>query len=237
MYFGTLERKMHIYVLVRKNIPQNKKERNLSMNARNTRSECDCSENKERNCRNSMNSREDMNNRSNSNHHGNMDCQCNMTNRGVMNHHGDMDYQCNMTNRGVMNHHGDMDCQCNMTNRGGMNNRGDMNCRCNRGNRGNMNYGGERNCQGGCSQGRCGMSNEEMERVMQRCENDSAQRGCDSLYGMHLAMGYVPWQEWGKTYEPAEGIGCGTIFPELNLPFLGCVPRDCGCGARRGGRA
>ena len=107
-----------------------------------------------------------------------------------------------------------------------MNNRSNMGCGCNMNSRG-----------GNCSYGSCGMNEAEMERMMQQCEKDSAQRGCDALYGMHLAMGYVPWQEWGRTYEPAEGIGCGTIFPELNLPFLGCVPRDCGCGARRGGRA
>ncbi len=89
---------------------------------------------------------------------------------------------------------------------------------------------------GNYSCGNCGMGEEEMERVMQCCEKDSAQRGHDSVYGMPLAMGYVPWQQWGRTYEPAEGIGCGTIFPELNLPFLGCIPRDCGCNVRRGGR-
>ena len=35
------------------------------------------------------------------------------------------------------------------------------------------------------------------------------------------AMAYVPWQAWEKTYEPAEGFKDGTIFPCLNLPFLG----------------
>ena len=35
------------------------------------------------------------------------------------------------------------------------------------------------------------------------------------------AMAYVPWQVWEKTYEPAEGLKNGTIFPCLNLPFSG----------------
>lgn len=115
-------------------------------------------------------------------------------------------------------------------------------CNCSEGNenscRNNMNNRGRNYYRGGnCSCRNCGMSEDEMERVMQQCKGESVQRECDALYGMHLAMGYVPWQKWGRTYEPAEGIDCGTIFPELNLPFLGCVPRDCGCGARRGGRA
>ena len=39
------------------------------------------------------------------------------------------------------------------------------------------------------------------------------------------AMAYVPWQAWEKTYEPAEGLKNGTIFPCLNLPFLGGICR------------
>jgi len=36
-----------------------------------------------------------------------------------------------------------------------------------------------------------------------------------------LAMAYVPMQKWGDVYEPAEALRNATIFPELNLPFLG----------------
>lgn len=43
----------------------------------------------------------------------------------------------------------------------------------------------------------------------------------DQLAGMPLAMAYVPWQCWGETYPPVEGWHRGTIFPELDLPFLG----------------
>ena len=38
---------------------------------------------------------------------------------------------------------------------------------------------------------------------------------------MPLAMAYVPWQDWNQVYEPCKGLEEGTIFPELNLPFLG----------------
>lgn len=34
-------------------------------------------------------------------------------------------------------------------------------------------------------------------------------------------MAYVPWQYFYKVYEPEKALGVGTIFPELNKPFLG----------------
>ena len=43
----------------------------------------------------------------------------------------------------------------------------------------------------------------------------------DSYKDMSLAMAYVPWQTWRDLYEPEKGFHCGTIFQELNLPFLG----------------
>ena len=43
----------------------------------------------------------------------------------------------------------------------------------------------------------------------------------DELRGMPLAMGYVPWQNFGCTYEAMEGLQAGTIFPELEKPFYG----------------
>ena len=36
-----------------------------------------------------------------------------------------------------------------------------------------------------------------------------------------LAMAYVPWQNWCDLYDPEKGFQCGTIFKELNKPFLG----------------
>jgi len=46
------------------------------------------------------------------------------------------------------------------------------------------------------------------------------------LGNMAIAMAYVPWQHFSKTYEPARGLRAGTIFPELDKPFYG----------RKGGR-
>ena len=36
-----------------------------------------------------------------------------------------------------------------------------------------------------------------------------------------VAMAYVPMQPWKETYDPARGLQVGTIFPSLDLPFLG----------------
>lgn len=36
-----------------------------------------------------------------------------------------------------------------------------------------------------------------------------------------LSMAYVPWQSWDQIYEPDTGLTRGTIFPELDFPFLG----------------
>ena len=34
------------------------------------------------------------------------------------------------------------------------------------------------------------------------------------------AMAYVPWQKWGDIYQLCQGLQAGTIFPELDKPFL-----------------
>ena len=37
-----------------------------------------------------------------------------------------------------------------------------------------------------------------------------------------IAMAYVPWQRYPRTYEDLdEGFQNGTIFPELDKPFTG----------------
>ncbi|MFV0496806.1 MAG: spore coat associated protein CotJA [Candidatus Fimivivens sp.] len=35
-----------------------------------------------------------------------------------------------------------------------------------------------------------------------------------------LAMAYVPMQGWSQTYDPAVGLQRGTVFPELDLPWM-----------------
>ena len=48
--------------------------------------------------------------------------------------------------------------------------------------------------------------------------NDDTRKDLDSL---PLAMAYVPMQQWRKLYSPEEALRRGTMFEELDLPFLG----------------
>lgn len=45
--------------------------------------------------------------------------------------------------------------------------------------------------------------------------------GTDLCSEMEVAMAYVPWQYFQTIYEPDKALQAGTIFPELNKPFLG----------------
>ena len=42
-----------------------------------------------------------------------------------------------------------------------------------------------------------------------------------NMQPMELAMAYVPWQCWVETYDLEKALDVGTIFPNLDLPFLG----------------
>ena len=44
---------------------------------------------------------------------------------------------------------------------------------------------------------------------------------CECLDELPLAIAYVPWQKWQKIYDAEKGLYRGTIFQELDLPFLG----------------
>ncbi len=43
----------------------------------------------------------------------------------------------------------------------------------------------------------------------------------DSSNKMMLAMAYVPWQEWQNIYDMDKAFCRGTIFCDLDKPFLG----------------
>ena len=36
-----------------------------------------------------------------------------------------------------------------------------------------------------------------------------------------VGMAYVPYQQWKNVYEPSVGLDRGTIFEDLDKPFLG----------------
>lgn len=48
---------------------------------------------------------------------------------------------------------------------------------------------------------------------------NSSMQGSE-LTCMPIGMAYVPWQKWCQTYALDRGFNRGTIFPELDLPFL-----------------
>lgn len=40
-------------------------------------------------------------------------------------------------------------------------------------------------------------------------------------HGLPLAIATVPMQKWRMTYTPEKALKAGTMFAELNLPFVG----------------
>jgi len=42
-----------------------------------------------------------------------------------------------------------------------------------------------------------------------------------ALDAMALGMAYVPMQKWSKLYDPDTALYRGTLFPDLDKPFLG----------------
>lgn len=55
----------------------------------------------------------------------------------------------------------------------------------------------------------------------QSCPEPETSCPYNGIDRMPLAMAYVPWQKWNQTYDPCKALEIGTIFPELNLPYLG----------------
>lgn len=61
------------------------------------------------------------------------------------------------------------------------------------------------------------MPPQEMPQVSNICRSVSS----DILDGLPVAMTYVPWQDWKCPYDPLKGLMRGTIFADLDKPFLG----------------
>ena len=98
---------------------------------------------------------------------------------------------------------------------------------------------GMRNVNEGCN-GRTGNNDCGMRDGNSGCGMRSSGRNCGSpvsvcrrmcrqtgdlgdmpLDQLPLAMGYVPMQRFGRTFELGTGLEAGTIFPELHKPFCG----------------
>ena len=73
-----------------------------------------------------------------------------------------------------------------------------------------------------------------------QCSCEIAGRGCGSATKRNTwgianyppAMVYSPMQEWRELYDLDTALNRGTIFKELDLPFVGCRK----CGVYGGGR-
>lgn len=50
------------------------------------------------------------------------------------------------------------------------------------------------------------------------CRQNMGNMALDTL---SLAMGYVPMQQFGRTFDLQTGLQAGTIFPDLHKPFCG----------------
>lgn len=63
------------------------------------------------------------------------------------------------------------------------------------------------------------MRNYSMTRPLEsRCGCTPERPSMDKDFA--LAMAYVPWQYFDTVYEPDKALEIGTIFPELDKPFL-----------------
>ncbi len=66
------------------------------------------------------------------------------------------------------------------------------------------------------------------------CGSATAQRRW-GLTGYPLSMVYSPMQEWRSLYDSETALMQGTLFAELDLPFMG-GRGGCGCGGVGNGR-
>lgn len=51
--------------------------------------------------------------------------------------------------------------------------------------------------------------------------NMPATEGARPIKDAVLAMAYVPMQEYGLLYDQDDALEAGTLFPDLDKPFLG----------------
>ena len=76
----------------------------------------------------------------------------------------------------------------------------------------------------------CGMGNQRELPCARRTITGTPTASGKEMYThvdhMEPAMAYVPWQHFKTTYELDKALETGTIFPELDKPFL-AVGRGC----------
>ncbi len=65
------------------------------------------------------------------------------------------------------------------------------------------------------------MHNCNQTRYTKNCSSMMPSCAESSFDSLPLAMAYVPMQHFSSVYELNEALLHGTIFPELNKPFMG----------------
>ena len=70
----------------------------------------------------------------------------------------------------------------------------------------------------------CGCNNNYSSRTNDFSDDLSCPFENDTLNAFPVAMAYVPWQYWNEIYDYDKALCRGTLFPELDKPFLkgGC---------------
>ena len=70
---------------------------------------------------------------------------------------------------------------------------------------------------------RCAMPMCDVQESHMRMERDYYMRNNDSCKcdEYPLGMSYVPWQTFRELYDPEKSLEAGTMFMELDKPFLG----------------
>ena len=53
-----------------------------------------------------------------------------------------------------------------------------------------------------------------------RCSNENIP-DMEPVDRMEVSMGYVPWQTWGEIYDDDVALKKGTIFVDLDKPWIG----------------
>lgn len=87
-----------------------------------------------------------------------------------------------------------------------------------------MRYPGVVNCGQSITEpqyGRRPMNNDRAWEGERITENGGANEKNGCLYGNSLAMVYSPCQDFEELYDNDEGLRRGTIFRELDKPFVG----------------
>lgn len=75
----------------------------------------------------------------------------------------------------------------------------------------------------GCS----GAMNNDNGYAMKNSNGNTMNCSTEKIDQYPIAMAYVPWQKYGETFDLETGFRIGTIFPELDKPFMraGCAKK------------